>query len=203
MKIVGLVLVGLSFTWQVTAANWPEWRGPTQDGITPETDLPTHWSATENVKWKTGLPAPGNSTPVVWGNRVFVTQALPDEGKRVLMCLDRKDGKVLWQEGTDFANAEESHPANPQCSPSPVTDGERVIAWFGSAGLFCYDMNGKELWKRDLGRQTHEWGYAASPVIYKDLCFLNFGPGERSFLAAFDKRTGKTRWEVDMPEVQT
>ena len=202
MKIQGALLALLALSSQLLAANWPEWRGPSQNGETPETDLPLQWSATQNVKWKTPLPDIGNSTPIVWGNRIFVTQALEDQGKRLLICFDRKDGQLLWQKGPVFPDKEPSHRTNPQASPSPVTDGQRVIAWFGSAGLFCYDMNGKELWKRDLGRQTHEWGYAASPVIYKDLCFLNFGPGQRSFFAAFDKRTGKTVWEHEIPEVQ-
>jgi len=82
-----------------------------------------------------------------------------------------------------------------------VTDGQRVIAWFGSAGVFCYDFAGRELWHRDLGRQMHQWGYASSPVLYKDLCFLNFGPGDRSFVIALDKRTGRTLWQFDIPVI--
>ena len=90
---------------------------------------------------------------------------------------------------------------NPPCSPSPVTDGQRVIAWFGSAGVYCYDFAGRELWHRDLGRQTHQWGYASSPVLYKGLCFLNFGPGDRSFVIALDKKTGRTVWKFDIPVI--
>ena len=202
MKIHALLFASIALSVPLLAANWPAWRGPNQNGETPETNLPLKWSAKENVKWKSELPDRGNSSPIVWGNRVFVTQAMEKEGKRLLICLDRKDGQVLWQKGPAFAEKEPTHDTNPQNSPSPVTDGHRVIAWFGSAGLYCYDMNGNELWKRDLGRQTHEWGYASSPVIHKDLVFLNFGPGKRSFLAAFDKQTGKTIWENDIPEVQ-
>lgn len=202
MRIQGVLFGWLALSLSVMAANWPAWRGPNQNGETPETNVPLKWSATENVKWKTALPDRGNSTPIVWGNRIFVTQSIEREGKRLLMCFDRKDGKLLWQKGPAFGEKEPTHRTNPQNSPSPVTDGQRVIAWFGSAGLYCYDMNGKELWKRDLGRQTHEWGYASSPVIHKDLCFLNFGPGKRSFLAAFDKKSGQTVWENEIPEVQ-
>ena len=195
-------LCGLSFLAAVSlsAANWPEWRGPTQDGVTPETNLPTEWSATENVKWKTPLPDRGNSTPIVWEDKIFVTQAIEEGGKRLLLCFNRADGKLLWQSGTVHKASEQSHDTNPQASPSPVTDGERVVAWFGSAGVFCYDLEGKELWKRDLGKQSHEWGYASSPVIHKDWVFLNFGPGENSFLIALDKKTGKTVWQVDVEE---
>ena len=99
-----------------------------------------------------------------------------------------------------YDEADESHQANPQCSSSPVTDGERVIAWYGSAGVYAYDMAGKELWHRDLGKQKHSWGYASSPVIDGNLCFLNFGPGTRQFLIALDKTSGKTVWEYSIPQ---
>jgi outer membrane protein assembly factor BamB len=176
--------------------NWPEWRGPTRDGVSPERNLLTRWSATQNVKWKTALPSPGNSTPIIWGNRVFVTQAVPEEDKRQLFCFDRESGRVLWQRGTVYREKEESHETNPLCSSSPATDGEQIFTWFGSAGLFAYDLSGKELWRKELGKQSHEWGYASSPVIHKDTVFLNFGPGDNSFLAAFDKKNGNELWRV-------
>jgi outer membrane protein assembly factor BamB len=152
------------------------------------------------VKWKVPLPDRGNSTPIVWGSRVFVTQPLEKENRRTLLCLDRADGKLLWQSGVTYTDKEASHKTNPQCSASPVTDGERVIAFFGSAGLFAYDFNGKELWRRELGKHIHEWGNAASPVLHGDLCILNFGPGPNNFLLAVDKRTGKTVWKVATPD---
>jgi len=182
------------------AGNWPEWRGPTRDGVVHGQNLPLQWSATENVRWKTPLPGPGNSTPIVWGGQVFITQALEQEGRRTLMSFDRKSGKLLWQSGTLFAEKEESHETNPQCASSPATDGERIIAWFGTAGLFCYDLNGKELWQRNLGRHRHRWGYAGSPIIHGDHVFLNFGPGENSFLVALDKKTGQEIWRKDIEE---
>ena len=188
-----LLLTVLNFAY---AANWPAWRGPDGSGVSSEKNLPIRWSATENVRWKVALPEPGNSTPIVWGDRVFVTQAIEKEGRRTVMCFDRGSGKQLWQSGVTHKEKEETHPTNPYCSASPVTDGVRVIAWFGSAGVVCYDFAGKELWRRDLGQQNHEWGYAASPVLYDNLCMLNFGPGDRSFLIALDKRTGDTLWHV-------
>lgn len=181
----------------LSAADWPAWRGPTADGVTAETNLPLKWSATENVKWKVELPEPGNSTPIVQGDRIFLTQAVGT--RRTLMCLDRKDGRTLWQQGTAWDAPERTHKTNPYCPSSPVTDGERVIAWFGSAGLFAYDFAGKELWRVDLGKQDHEWGYGASPVIEGDLCILNFGPGARSFVVAVNKRTGREAWRFDVP----
>jgi len=183
----------------VIAEDWPAWRGPRGDGTCAERGLPTAWSRTENVAWTVALPERGNSTPIVWKDRVFVTQALEREGRRTLMCFDRQDGRLLWQEGTVWHDKEPTHGTNPMCSASPVTDGERVVAWFGSAGVFCYDLQGKLLWKRDLGLQRHIWGYGSSPVLHGDLCFLHFGPGERSFLIAVNKTTGETAWRHDEP----
>lgn len=182
------------------AENWPEWRGPRRDGTTVEQNLPMRWSATENVKWKAALPGPGNSTPIVWENKVFMTQEAEEGKKRLLLCFDRTNGKKLWEKGTMYPDREQSHDTNPQCSSSPATDGERVIAWFGSAGIFCYDLEGKELWKRDLGKHEHEWGYAASPVIHGDLVFMNFGPGKNSFLVALNKKSGDEVWRYDIEE---
>src|SRR5262249_18451427 len=94
---------------------------------------------------------------------------------------------------------ETTHESNPLCASSPVTDGTRVVAWFGSAGLYCYDFHGKEMWRCDLGPQHHIWGWGASPILCGDLCVLNFGPGERTFLIAVNKQTGKTIWRVEEP----
>jgi outer membrane protein assembly factor BamB len=113
------------------------------------------------------------------------------------MCLDRASGDLLWQKGVVYTEEESTHETNPYCSPSPATDGERVIVWHGSAGLHCYGMDGAEIWSRDLGKQEHMWGYGSSPIIYGDLCILNFGPGMREFLVAVDKRTGEPVWKVD------
>ena len=199
-----VVLIGatLSTALSAQAANWPAWRGQDGLGIAHEKSLPTKWSATDNVRWKTALPERGNSTPVVWENRVFITQALEKEQKRTVMCFNRADGRLLWQQGVSWAAEEESHDTNPYCSASPVTDGERVIAWFGSAGAICYDFEGKELWRRDLGRQEHEWGYGSSPLLYGDLCILYHGPADPGFVTALDKRTGKTVWKVEEPPLR-
>ncbi len=133
------------------------------------------------------------------GQSIFVTQADVAEKRRTLMCLDRADGRLLWQAGALYEATEPTHPTNPFCSASPVTDGQRVIAWFGSAGVYCYDFEGQELWRRDLGLQEHEWGYAASPVIHGELCFLNFGPGKHEFVIALNKNTGEVVWKFDVP----
>lgn len=180
-------------------ADWPGWRGPGGSGVVDDTDYPVHWSANENVRWRVPLPDRGNSTPIVWGERVFLTQSISTNGLRAVMCFDRRTGKSLWQSGITWTEKEATSAENPPCTPSAATDGQRVIAWFGSGGVYCYDPDGREVWHRDLGRQAHQWGYASSPVLYRDLCFLNFGPGERSFVIALDKKTGHTVWRYDIP----
>lgn len=182
----------------VSATDWPAWRGPLGTGVCGETNLPTRWSATENVKWRVGLPERGNSTPIVSRGRVFVTQAVGN--RRTLMCFERANGKLLWQTGIAAREADPTHATNPYCSASPVTDGERVIVSFASEGLYCYDFSGKELWKRtDLGKQVHIWGNGSSPALHSNLCLLNFGPGATTYLLAVNKQTGKTVWQHHEP----
>jgi len=193
------VLLMAAAVSRALAGNWPAWRGPNGNGICRERKLPVHWSTNLNIRWRVPLPDPGNSTPIVWGERVFITQALTKENRRTVMCFDRRNGQLLWQAGTLATEKDAGGSANPPCTPSPVTDGQRVIAWFGSTGVFCFDLNGRELWRRDLGPQKHGWGYASSPVLHRELCLLNFGPGQRSFLIALDKRTGRTVWQYDVP----
>ncbi|NUQ66404.1 MAG: PQQ-like beta-propeller repeat protein [Pirellulales bacterium] len=196
VRVTALCLLSTLAAGDCLGADWPAWRGPLGNGVSEETNLPTHWSPTENVKWRAALPEPGNSTPIVCKGRVFVTQAVGKQ--RTLMCFDRGDGSLLWQRGVTAQFADDpTHPTNPYCSASPMTDGQHVIAWFGSDGLHAYDFAGRKLWSRDLGVQRHIWGYGASPVIHGDLCFLNFGPGERSCLVAVDKETGRTVWQRD------
>lgn len=181
----------------VRAGDWPAWRGPTGDGVSTESNLPLEWDREKNVTWRVPLPDRGNSTPIVLGDRVFLTQAIEKEGWRGLYCFDRTDGKLRWKSGVTYTEREPTHATNPYCSASPASDGERVVASYGSAGLYCYDLDGHEIWHRDFGPQLHIWGNAASPVLYKDLCILNVGPGERTFLIALDKKTGRTIWRHD------
>lgn len=194
--LLGLVLS----TGCLPAANWPSWRGPHNDGTCDEKGLPVQWSAKENVAWSVDLPDRGNSTPVIWGDKVFITQSVEKDKKRLLLCFDKKTGKQLWQAGTTYTEPETTHATNPYCSASPVTDGERVIVSFASAGVFCFDLNGKELWHRDLGKVHHIWGNGASPVLANGLCYLNFGPGEMASLVAMDPKTGAMVWKYDEPK---
>jgi outer membrane protein assembly factor BamB len=189
-----LICLGLFCAGFLKADNWPTWRGPLGTGHSTEKKFPTAWSPKKNIRWRVPLPERGNSSPVVWGNKVFVTQAIQSQSVRRLICFDRANGRLLWARSVKYAEKEPTHRTNPFCSASPVTDGKRVIVSHASAGLFCYDMEGKEMWRRDLGRQIHIWGNGVSPVIYKNLCILNFGPGERTFLIALDITNGTQKW---------
>jgi len=200
MTRLPLYLLLAFITASASAANWPSWRGPHNDGTCDEKGLPVKWSATENLAWKTDLPDRGNSTPVVWGDKVFITQAIEKEGKRLLLCFDKKTGKQLWEAGTTHKDKEPTHGTNPYCSGSPVCDGERVVVNFASAGVFCFDLNGKELWHHDMGTIHHIWGNGASPVLANGLCYLNVGPGTQSSLVALDPQTGAVKWKHDEPK---
>jgi outer membrane protein assembly factor BamB len=194
-------LLWVTLAASASANNWPGWRGPDGNGVSTETRLPEAWSTNKNIRWHVPLPGPGNSSPIVWGSRVFITQSIKSENRRTLMCFDRADGRLLWQSGVTYTEEEPTQESNPYCSATPVTDGERIVALFGSAGLYCYDFSGTELWHRDLGKMTHMFGNAASPVLHEDLCFLNFGPDQRTRLIAINKRDGRTVWETPPPKV--
>src|SRR5215204_3498910 len=174
------------------AADWPAFRGPRGDGVSQEDKAPLHWGGADkgkNVRWKIALPSAGNSSPIVSRGRVFITCAQDEGTKRSLYCFDRKNGQQLWMKTVENA-PEPTHRTNPFCGSTPVADGERVVVWHGSAGVFCYTLDGRELWKKDLGQQLHDWGYASSPIIHDGKVILNFGPGDRSFLAALDLKSG-------------
>jgi outer membrane protein assembly factor BamB len=198
MRRLSAALLPLILAAPSWAGNWPAWRGPTGDGRCPEKDLPLKWDAKEGVRWRVPLPDRGNSTPVIWGDRIFVTQASAG-GKRSVLCFARADGKLLWQRDTVYNEKEPTHPTNPYCSASPATDGERVVASLGSAGLVCHDLDGKELWRKELGKMEHIWGNASSPLLWGDLCVQWIGPGKRQMLLALDKKDGKTVWEHPEP----
>jgi len=206
MKQSSVILVLLFFTPAVApapAGNWPAWRGPQANGTSDERGLPVTWGPGKNILWKVSLPEPGNSTPIVWGERVFITHSLDKGKRRALIALDRATGKKLWQREVPCAVPETSHPQNPPCSASPVTDGTAVYAHFASAGVVAFDFDGKKLWQRDLGPVLHRWGNGSSPVIYKDLLIVYQGPGEPTFLTALNKRTGATVWTRKEPGINS
>jgi outer membrane protein assembly factor BamB len=177
--------------------NWPTWHGPRANAVSAERDLPLTWSRMENVKWKVPLPAPGNSTPVVWNEHVFLTQALDEGHRRALMAFDRASGRLLWQRDVPCDVTETTHRQNPPCASSPVTDGQAVYAWLGSAGVVACDFAGQKLWHAELGPVLHKWGNGGSPVLYGDLVIVFHGPGEPAFLTALNKKDGRVVWKVE------
>jgi outer membrane protein assembly factor BamB len=200
MKAALLCLLLLPLT-SVTHANWPSWRGDLQgSGHSQDSALPTTWSPDKNVVWRVELPEPGNSTPIIHGDRIFITQPLSETHWRGVMCFNRLDGKLLWKNGLTYDKPETTHRTNPYCSASPTTDGQIVIASFGSAGVVAYDLDGKQLWHRDFGPISHEWGNSTSPILHGDLCIHYHGPGKGAFLTALNKTTGETVWTWNEPD---
>jgi outer membrane protein assembly factor BamB len=192
------------------AENWPQWRGPFLNGSTSETNLPVQWSKTENVAWSAALPGYSGATPIIWEDSVFVSS--PDPQKNLLLlCLDRKTGRVRWQNVVAQGDREKGR--NNMASPSPVTDGKSVFILFATGDLAAYDFSGKELWKRALateyGRFAIMWIYGSSPMLYRDRLYVQViqhsaaggyahaqdGKSEReSFLLCLDPKTGKNLW---------
>jgi outer membrane protein assembly factor BamB len=219
MKKTGLgcvvVLLTLIFCFNLQAqssAHWPQWRGPFFNGMA-RGDAPSVWSDTTNIKWKTEIPGRGFSTPAIWGDRIFVTTAIPTgsgagtvvEQRFEVLSLDRKTGKIIWQKTARTAMPHESyHRAYGSfASNSPVTDGKYVYASFGSRGIYAYDFNGKLIWEKDLGVQMKmrlAFGEGTAPLLFGDRLFVVFDHEGESFMVALDKRNGKELWRVSRNE---
>ena len=185
------------------AGDWHAWRGPHGDGTSEEQGAPLTWSATENVKWKVPLDGPGNSTPIVVGQKVFISHAPAKSKLRTLQCFNRNSGELLWRKDVEYSEQEATHGTNPYCSSSPVSDGARVVVYHGSAGLFAYDMDGKELWKADLGKVEHIWGFGSSPVLHEGLVILNSGPGLNAAVIALKSSDGKEVWRKEYGAIRS
>jgi outer membrane protein assembly factor BamB len=194
-------LIGLLSSVSVFASDWPEWRSNGLDGVVTESGFPKQWSADENILWEVDLPAPGNSSPVVFGDRIFVTCATEDGAERGLLAFNRENGDLLWHRSISYKEDDPTHATNPWCAATPATDGEYVYVWNGSAGATAYDYEGNQIWHRDLGKFFHMWGHASSPRIYKDTVVFFGSPGPRVLLTALDKESGETVWERSFEEL--
>ena len=213
MKRIALVsLVWMSLNPLALADNWGHWRGPTGNGIALNATPPTKWSATKNVKWKVEVPGRSSGSPVIWDDSVFVVSAVPT-GKMngrlpnldfKLFCFDRKSGKSLWQQTAVTATPhEETHLTNGFASASPCTDGKHVYAHFGSRGLYCYTMDGKQVWKRDdfgAMQTRNTFGEGSSPTLEGEKILVPWDHEGASALYALDKLTGKTIWKTPREE---
>lgn len=179
------------------AQDWPQFRGPNASGIANEKDLPVEFGPEKNLVWKTALPA-GHSSPVLTKDRIFVTAYEPN--KLYVICLNRADGKILWQREAPKPRNQELHKNNSPASPSVATDGKNVYAFFTDFGLISFDVDGKERWRLPLGPFNNPFGMGASPILADDKVLLNCDSESDSFFIAVDKNTGKLKWRVERPE---
>jgi outer membrane protein assembly factor BamB len=197
-----LGMLALAAVAQADPEEWSGWRGPRRDGTSLERGFPLRWSATENVLWKVPIPGKGHSSPVVWGDRLFVTTCLEESGDRKLLCLDRKDGRVLWDKVVVSTPKEHIHKLNSYASSTPVTDGKHIWVAFldePKFWIFCYDVDGNLIWKKSPGEFHSVHGFCSSPLLYKDMVIFNGDQDAVAYLVALDQATGAERWRVDRP----
>ena len=225
--------VSLPKTKTPSKGTWPSFRGPEASGIADGQNLPDRWDTKtgENILWRTPVPGLAHSSPLVWGNRIFVTTALSSDAKAtfrpglygdgdaskdrslhrwMIYAIDKRSGRVVWERLAHKGEPiEKRHIKSTYANSTPATDGRIVVAWFGSQGVYAYHVNGKFLWKVDLGRldlgaydvPTYEWGPASSPIIWNNLVILQCDTQTDSFLIALDAATGKTVWKTDRQEI--
>jgi outer membrane protein assembly factor BamB len=179
--------------------DWPRWRGPHADGHSHEQYLPIEWNA-DSIVWRAELPGEGQSSPVIWGDRIFLTSALDAGRQRLVFCVDRRNGRVVWQQVAWRGEPEPSHEMNGWASATCVTDGERVYAFFGKGGLHCYTVEGQHVWSKDLGDFEGPWGTAACPVLVDNLVIQNCDADSNAALIAFDKHSGEQVWQKKRPD---
>jgi len=234
MKIFGALLLCLQFVIVAQAQNWPAFRGANSSGVAEGRKTATTWSVAkaENIRWKATIPGFSHASPIVWGNRVFVITAISSDTNTTfaakaggiglaedsvkhtwrIYCLDKKSGRVLWsQTAYEGIPKAKRHVKATQANSTPVTDGRYVVALFGSEGLNCYDLNGKLLWKQDIGMldsgwfydADYQWEHGSSPVIYRDLVIVQADIQKDSFIAAYSLKNGKLVWKTPREEISS
>lgn len=212
--LCGLACAAPALSDAAEKSTWAYWRGPSGQGYVEDARVPLTWGPDKNLLWKTALPGPGNSTPVVWGDRLFLTAADAKGDERYVLCVRTTDGEILWkQTASKGVEAGKSHAWNGYASASCTTDGKYVYAFFGTPGLFCYDFDGQLIWKHGFGVFTADtgWGTGASPVLYEDLVIQNcdnsgakaLPPGKKpedaapQAVVALNKKTGEEVWKTE------
>ncbi len=223
LALVELLIFIMAGAASAETIHWPQFRGANSDGLAEGATLPETWSTTENVVWKADIPGWGWSSPVIWGDKIFVTSAVGESDREKLVvggypgghikltdvhrwmtyCLDFDSGKILWErEAHQGVPPEERHPKNSFANPTPITDGERVYSLFDNIGLFCYSMDGEKLWEKRWGSFPIRggWGPGSSPVLHKDRIYWVNDNEKDSFFVALDKRTGDEIWKVERQE---
>jgi outer membrane protein assembly factor BamB len=213
---------------RVPAQNWPQFRGPGAAGVAETVGAPVKWDAVKsaNMRWKTEIPGLGHSSPVAWGNKIFITTAVSSNPKPetryglfgdvapvkddpshkwIVYALDSQTGKILWERtASEGVPKVKRHPKSTHADSTPATDGKYLVVLFGSEGLYCYDLKGKLLWKQDLGvldsgwffDADYQWEHGSSPIIYKNLVIVQADVQKNSFIAAYDLKTGKQVWKT-------
>ena len=201
----------------IRAENWPGWRGPSGDGISAGKGIPTKWSSKENIAWRIAVPGEGHSSPIVWGDKVFLTSSLTEKNKRILLCIDRLSGQTVWQRDVVQSPPETVHRLNSRASGTPATDGKQVYVTFmraegdeviapnvGSERLItpgkiivaAYDLDGNEKWKTNIGDFLSAHGFNTCPVLFEDLVILNGDHDGNAYLVALDRQSGRQRWRT-------
>ena len=178
------------------------WRGPRLDGTSLETNVPVHWSATENVLWKTALPGAGHASPIVWADRVFTVTALPQSQARLLLCLDRRTGRILWQKTVVTSPLEKKHTLNSHASSTPATDGKLVFTAFldqREAVVTAHDFAGREVWSVRPGPFSSMHGFCSSPILFEDMLIVNCDHDGDGYIVALDCASGRQRWRIERP----
>lgn len=210
LRSITILILAPAAAVAARADDWERFRGPGCSGVEELADVPTQWSATQNVAWKTAMPGPGASSPIVHDGRIFLTcysgYGLEEDEpgpmsklQHVVVCVDGKTGEILWQQSTPADQPEREYRGfvalHGYASGTPVTDGKAVYAFFGRSGVVAYDMDGKLLWRADVGKETHNWGSGASPIIYRSLLIVNASVESES-VVALNRETGREVWRV-------
>ncbi len=195
-------MVILASVLPLLGENWPQWRGPRLDGTSIEKNIPIHWSATSNVVWKTELPGLGHASPIVYGGKVFTVSAVPETQERVLMGIERTDGRIAWRQTVIKSPLEKKHSLNSHASSTPACDGERVfVAFLDKAEMVvaAYDLAGKQQWMKRPGRFSSMHGFCSSPILFKDKVIVNGDHDGDGYMVALDRMTGNELWRIDRP----
>jgi outer membrane protein assembly factor BamB len=233
MLLMLVLLIALLSSAAPQAANWPSFRGPQAGGIAEGQNLPGRFNGVtgENIKWKLRIPGLAHSSPIIWGDCLYVTSAISSQAdvtfkhglfgdgdastdrssqKWVVYCIDKRTGKILWERTAyEGVPKEKRHVKNTYASSTPATDGKHIIAFFGSHGIYCFDTDGKLIWKKDLGfldlgaydAPQYEWGTASSPIIYNDKVIVQCDTQKQDFLLALDVESGSTLWKANREEL--
>ena len=201
-RIVFLIVTVAALGLNAEAENWPVWRGPRGDGTSVEAGVPTRWSETENIRWRTLLPENGHASPIVWGEQLFVIAADTEAGERQLLCLDAGTGRVRWRRTVLKSPLERKHRLNSWASSTPATDGERVYVAFldkDEMVVAAYDFAGERLWQVRPGGFASKHGFCSSPILWNDKVIVNGDHDGDSYIVALDRVTGRTRWKTPRP----